>query len=158
METKEKLKYPSQINTKTISCRISANDYVVFLQDALSKGITLNDWLLMKIYSKSLGKVAQIEENDALNELYAFIENGYDVELTPEGILQVIKGWEQAGQDWREASDRMFKQIKEYKQKSEPNLSNIKAQILTLAQTKITNQKHLKNLMFEVNDLLADLE
>jgi hypothetical protein len=69
METIEKTKlYPSQINTKTISCRISSADYVSFLQDALSKGITLNDWLLMKIYSKSLGKVAQIEEKEPLKE------------------------------------------------------------------------------------------
>jgi len=159
METTEKTKlYPSQVNTKTISCRISAKDYVFFLQDAISKGITLNDWLLMRIYSQSLGKASQIEENDALNELYAFIENGYDVELTPEGILQVIKGWEEAGQNWKEASERMFKQIKEYKQKNEPNLSNIKAQILTLAQTRIIHQKELKNFMSEVNDLLAELE
>jgi len=64
--------YPSQINTKTISCRISATDYVKFLEDALSKGITLNDWLLMKIYSNSLGKVSQIEENAAKNEEYEF--------------------------------------------------------------------------------------
>jgi hypothetical protein len=52
----------------------------------------------------------------------------------------------------------MFKQIKEYKQKNEPNLSNIKAQILTLAQTRIIHQKELKNFMSEVNDLLAELE
>lgn len=45
--------YPSQINTKTISCRISSADYVNFLNDALSKGITLNDWLLMKIYNQN---------------------------------------------------------------------------------------------------------
>lgn len=50
--TKETV-YPSQINTKTISCRISALDYVNFLNDALSKGITLNDWLLMKIYNQN---------------------------------------------------------------------------------------------------------
>jgi hypothetical protein len=45
-------KYPSQINTKTISCRISSADYVQFLQDAISKSISLNDWLLMKIYNQ----------------------------------------------------------------------------------------------------------
>jgi hypothetical protein len=73
METKKATKpYPSQINTKTISCRISATDYVKFLEDALSKGITLNDWLLMKIYSNSLGKVSEIEENAAKNEEYEF--------------------------------------------------------------------------------------
>jgi hypothetical protein len=83
METKEKTKlYPSQINTKTISCRISANDYVSFLQDAISKGISLNDWLLMKIYSKSLGKMAEIEEKEHLKETeYEFPHPDYTFPL-----------------------------------------------------------------------------
>lgn len=56
--------YPSQINTKTISCRISALDYVNFLQDALSKGITLNDWLLMRIYNQKSNLIGQEESNE----------------------------------------------------------------------------------------------
>lgn len=48
----EKKVYPSQVNTKAIACRIPANDYVKFLQDAINKNISLNDWLLMKIYSE----------------------------------------------------------------------------------------------------------
>jgi hypothetical protein len=156
METTEKTKlYPSQVNTKTISCRISAKDYVFFLQDAISKGITLNDWLLMRIYSQSLGKASQIEENDALNEVYEYITKGYETEPTPEGILDVIMGLENTIN-----SDKILMEslIKKYKGKSDPNLSNIKAQILTLAQTKIIHQKELKNFMSEVNDLLAELE
>jgi hypothetical protein len=156
METTEKTKlYPSQVNTKTISCRISAKDYVFFLQDAISKGITLNDWLLMRIYSQSLGKASQIEENDALNEVYEYITKGYETEPTPEGILDVIMGLENTIN-----SDKILMEslIKKYKGKFDPNLSNIKAQILTLAQTKIIHQKELKNFMSEVNDLLAELE
>jgi hypothetical protein len=42
--------YPSQINTKSLACRVPAGDYVQFLQDAINKGINLNDWLLMKVY------------------------------------------------------------------------------------------------------------
>lgn len=56
--------YPSQINTKTISCRISAVDYVNFLTEALSKGITLNDWLLMKIYNQKQNKNDLIGSNE----------------------------------------------------------------------------------------------
>jgi hypothetical protein len=65
--TKETV-YPSQINTKTISCRISALDYVNFLQDALSKGITLNDWLLMRIYTQKSNLIGQEESNEDVLE------------------------------------------------------------------------------------------
>jgi hypothetical protein len=58
--------YPSQINTKTISCRISSIDYVNFLNDALSKGITLNDWLLLKIYAQNQNKALKNENNTSL--------------------------------------------------------------------------------------------
>jgi hypothetical protein len=64
--------YPSQINTKTISCRISSVDYVNFLNDALSKGITLNDWLLMKIYSQNQKKSDLIGNNDTLEDTLTF--------------------------------------------------------------------------------------
>jgi hypothetical protein len=61
-------KYPSQINTKTIACRISSADYVSFLQDAISKGITLNDWLLMKIYSDGSNASKKISGTNSTNE------------------------------------------------------------------------------------------
>lgn len=53
MANDEKKVYPSQLNTKTISARIPIQDYVNFLQDSLLKGISLNDFLLMKIYNNS---------------------------------------------------------------------------------------------------------
>ena len=45
--------YPSQINTKTISCRISATDYVKFLEDALPAfRLFESEYLLLqKIYA-----------------------------------------------------------------------------------------------------------
>jgi hypothetical protein len=36
-------------------------------------------------------------------------------------------------------------------------MTDIKAQILTIAQTKITDRKELKNFMFDVNELLEEL-
>ena len=68
--------YPSQINTKTISCRISSLDYVSFLQDALSKGITLNDWLLVKIYGQNDSK-SQI--NDSKSQINGKEQSTLDV-------------------------------------------------------------------------------
>ena len=52
-QSKESIKkvYPSQVNTKSLACRVPTADYVNFLQDAISKGINLNDWLLMRVYS-----------------------------------------------------------------------------------------------------------
>ena len=50
----EKKVYPSQINTKAVACRVSTAEYVEILKEASQMGITVNDWLLMKIYE---GKV-----------------------------------------------------------------------------------------------------
>jgi hypothetical protein len=105
--TKETV-YPSQINTKTISCRISAVDYVNFLQDALSKGITLNDWLLMKIYSQNENKNNLIGNQngsgDTLNfpftleinsETYTFrdIEDIEDFISVQNGKIEHLQEW-----------------------------------------------------------------
>jgi hypothetical protein len=46
----EKKEYPSQLNTKSMACRVPITDYVSFLEDAHQRGINLNDWLLTKIY------------------------------------------------------------------------------------------------------------
>lgn len=40
-------------STKTISVRIPMADYIEFLQDAVSKELSMNDWLLLKIYGKN---------------------------------------------------------------------------------------------------------
>jgi len=59
--TTEKKLYPSQINSKTISARIPVNDYVNFLQESLKNGISLNDWLLIKIYSNQADNIGNIK-------------------------------------------------------------------------------------------------
>ena len=59
--------YPSQINTKSLACRVPASDYVEFLQDALNKGINLNDWLLMKVYGSKSETKAINGEKRAIN-------------------------------------------------------------------------------------------
>jgi hypothetical protein len=143
METKEKTKlYPSQINTKTISCRISANDYVSFLQDAISKGISLNDWLLIKIYSKSLGKVAQIEEEEPLKEEeYEFSHPDYTFplefssqwgELTFQDQYEIIEFIEDCHQKLSEA----MKLYQDYR---------LKFERLNQINSKIVNAEDLKS-------------
>jgi hypothetical protein len=84
---KEKKVYPSQVNTKTISTRIPTEDYVALLQESLKKGITLSDYLLLKIYGKpetSISGIEQernsyLEENENHNE---YEENSNSFPLT----------------------------------------------------------------------------
>lgn len=63
--SQEKKVYPSQINTKSLACRVPAADYVKFLQEAINNGVNLNDWLLLKIYGPKPEKQAINGENSA---------------------------------------------------------------------------------------------
>lgn len=174
--------YPSQINTKTIACRISAQDYVNFLNEAISKGITINDWLLMKIYDSNIGnaplnvdesffkgdlqevlsfieKEAGDDEpitfaNDVLNTIIEYDkENGIELK-TSRGVIGVLDGLLQNLNCQKEVVETFRKKLRE---KRKPNINDIKAQILTLSQIKFTDRKELKNFMFDVNELLAEL-
>lgn len=88
----EKNLYPSQINTKTISCRISAIDYVQFLNDAISKGISLNDWLLTKIYSNSnnIGSLKNKSNNIQFEEYYPIFFDTSWGDLQFENELELV--------------------------------------------------------------------
>ena len=175
--TKEAL-YPSQINTKTISCRISSLDYVNFLQDALSKGITLNDWLLMKIYANKsiLGTNEQdfsivyeflnkeIDENETGNyNISDFVKVCKELNVnpnSPDGIVNLFYILLDKVNSDQKIYIKMFNEnynLQKEIKKSEPNLSDIKAQILTLSQSKFKDRKALKEFMFDVNELLEEL-
>jgi hypothetical protein len=101
----EKLKvkkdYPSQLNTKSIACRIPIADYVSFLEDANEKGINLNDWLLTKIYgsgrSVSVGNYEnELELNISADEILNILntdDNGelYDAKRIYEHAISMRK-------------------------------------------------------------------
>jgi len=57
------IKAPIQRNTKIISCRISYQDYANFLNEAILKGITINDWLLLKVYNNNDNKALTTFKN-----------------------------------------------------------------------------------------------
>lgn len=82
MESEVKKKYPSQINTKTISARIPAQDYVSILEEALDKGISLNDWLLIKIYSKNQNNTVgtDSDSDNSINISYDDFLDYYEIE------------------------------------------------------------------------------
>lgn len=80
MEIVEKKQYPSQINSKTISARVPVQDYVNFLNESIELGISLNDFLLRKIYSnKSLMGVVNNQVN-----------NSYDKELIADEVINFV--------------------------------------------------------------------
>lgn len=88
--------YPSQVNTKAMACRVPAGDYVQFLQDAISKGISMNDWLLMKVYQEANNnhlkmngielhnstKELKEEDEEDINDFPIIFNNGYGNEIT----------------------------------------------------------------------------
>lgn len=45
--------------TKIISCRVPMQEYIRFLTEASGKGMSISNWLLMKIYTKESEKVPQ---------------------------------------------------------------------------------------------------
>ena len=67
----DKKVYPSQINTKTISLRLPLSDYATILNDSIKLGVSMSDYLILKIYNKSqIGSEQpneQPNENDYLN-------------------------------------------------------------------------------------------
>lgn len=91
----EKKQYPSQLNSKTISARIPVQDYVNFLNESIELGISLNDFLLRKIYSNNkVGNVDKVEENDVevIYPLLNFI-NRYEFQITKE-VSDVEDFWD----------------------------------------------------------------
>jgi hypothetical protein len=76
----EKKQYPSQLNSKTISARIPVQDYVNFLNESIKLGISMNDFLLTKIYSNNKVGSLNNTEHKLSAELLNFI-NGYDFEI-----------------------------------------------------------------------------
>ncbi len=96
-QKKEQKIYPSQLNTKSIACRIPIADYVKFQQEAISKGINLNDWLLAKIYhERQQSELATNKSNSAINKSLILTETNSinpltrQVEYTMNLLITII--------------------------------------------------------------------
>jgi hypothetical protein len=166
----KKALYPSQMNTKTISCRISAQDYVVFLNDAITKGISLNDWLLMKIYGNKTNN--SISGTDNIQEIALFLElmnldNYMDLDYMKSQNIELnsVEGLKYAFESMIESIDYFREHIRrnDFKlinnnENKKPNIIVIKAQILTLAKDKFTSQKDVKEFMKDVSELLKEMD
>lgn len=171
LETIEKKQYPSQLNSKTISARIPVQDYVEFLQDSLSKGISLNDWLLMKIYNNSVGNIRNTNNENVIEITKDELVNG---DNTVSGIIDFYTNEvvENCFEDDVIKADKKFiidvlgvyhncaKNLRTYMNlanKKEASLTDIKVQIRALVRSKI-HRNEQDDYLKEVNELLKELE
>jgi len=186
---KEKKVYPSQINTKAIACRIPANDYVKFLQDAINKNISLSDWLLMKIYSDKAHLSEnynqdsedidwdkhQIVGNSYLANYHNFVndvEENFGIYMDQEtgkpyhlyyfqnevnfSIMESIECRSLADLEKAITLDAIA--IDKEKNKKEVTLSDVRAQLIILAENTFESSKDVREFMKEINEVLTDLE
>lgn len=170
-ETTERKLYPSQLNSKTISARIPVQDYVDFLQDSLSKGISLNDWLLMKIYNNSVGNIKDINNENVIEITKDELLNG---DNTVSGIIEFYENEvvENCFENGVIKADKKFiidvlgvyhnttKNLRNYiemARKKEASLTDIKVQIRSLVRSKI-HRNDQDEYLKEINRLLKELE
>ena len=170
-QTTEKKQYPSQLNSKTISARIPVQDYVEFLQDSMSKGISLNDWLLMKIYNNSVGNIKDINNENVIEITKDELLNG---DNTVSGIIEFYENEvvENCFENGVIKADKKFiidvlgvyhnttKNLRNYiemARKKEASLTDIKVQIRSLVRSKI-HRNDQDEYLKEINRLLKELE
>lgn len=163
-QTIEKKQYPSQLNSKTISARIPVQDYVQFLQDSLSKGISLNDWLLMKIYNteSKIGNdnidTIKITKEDLYDTQYDFelISKFYDEvfkddlwEIDKTTVLELLGDLYNNTTQLQNYYDKLSKKV--------ASLADVKTQLTILINNKFENPKDRKELRSELFELLDEL-
>lgn len=184
METTEKKVYPSQLNSKTISARIPVQDYVDFLNESINLGISLNDFLLRKIYTSNNKVGAVNKKNELSDELLNFI-NGYEFEVVEledkeeywngenlHNYNNPIKADSLIRLHYRENGGgvcfytlqhviefigHQSKYLKKLRSEREPSLMDIKVQIRSLVRSKI-HRNDQDEYLKEINNLLRELE
>lgn len=164
-EATEKKVYPSQLNTKTISARIPINDYVEFLKDSLSKGISLNDWLLIKIYNNSQSEVLEYENNNVIviskqdcieysevENLYGYFKDNFDdnfeFTLSKIDVLELLLGLKRK----QLYIDRIVNQPRE------ASIQDVKTQLTILIKNRFESIIDQREYRKEILKLLKELE
>ena len=164
-ETIEKKVYPSQINSKTISARIPVQDYVKFLEDSLSKGISLNDWLLMKIYNKKEKVIGNNSDSieitkkdlEQLEYSYEYVEKFYEDAfendvwvIDKETILDLLGDLYNNTTQLQNYYDKLEKRV--------ASLQDVKTQLTILIKKKFQDVEDQKEYRKEILHLLRELE
>lgn len=184
-ETTERKVYPSQLNSKTISARIPVQDYVNFLNESIDLGISLNDFLLRKIYTSNSKIGATNKKNELTDEVLNFINNyqfevlevdnkeeywngenlhDYNNPIPTDNIVRFKFTTGQGGvncfytlQQVEEFLKASFKYIDNLRAQKEPSLMDIKVQIRSLVRSKI-HRNDQDEYLKEINRLLKELE
>jgi hypothetical protein len=140
-------------------------DYVEFLQDSLSKGISLNDWLLMKIYNSNskIGNndigfieitkddLERIEYNlDYVFDFYkkAFIDGIWTIDK--ETILELLGDLYNNTTQLQNFLDKL--------NRKEASLSDVKLQLSILINNKFKDSKDKKDFKNDLFELLNELQ
>lgn len=176
--TELKKVYPSQINTKAMACRVPAADYVTFLKESIEQGISMNDWLLTKVYSSDKGYVSGVlEESKSDETLYTYDEayeefNPYPIRLNrPFGTFEINEESDihniiiEADNEiirLRNLVDELkFKALADSTKppvKRVASISDIKAQLTILILNTFEDRKEQKEFKEEIYELLEELE
>ena len=178
--------YPSQVNTKAIACRVPAADYVSFLQESIKQGISMNDWLLMKIYSSNENYIGNIEEEEEENNIEKgvifihskdLLKKAVDIGLNygvREGLIKsglfsnqnmpgkLIEGKDFDKDDIEDLLISFASLFTDYfdlqNHKKTASLTDVKTQLTILINNKYSNTKDRQEYRREILDLLKELE
>jgi hypothetical protein len=123
--------YPSELATKSVACRVPASVYVDILNDAIQKGININDWLLRKIFSDNV--IGKTEKNN-------------DVFLSPED-LELDNSFDDR-KHVAESKKQFLKIIELY--------GDNKSNFLRLMFHWYMNQNYLESVIDELNEKLEN--
>jgi hypothetical protein len=176
--TELKKVYPSQINTKAMACRVPAADYVTFLQESINQGISMNDWLLMKVYSTSKEVVSGLieEEEDSIKEYtyeeaeeefnpYPIIVNGplgsYEINEESDIHNIIIRADNEVIRLRNFVDDLKFKALADSTKppiKKVASITDIKAQLTILILNTFEDRQEQKEYKKEIYELLEELE
>jgi len=166
----DKKVYPSQINSRTISARVPVQDYVNFLQEAMKGNISLNDWLLIKIYGNTKfsngGGIGYTQDNVEYLEITKddifgenpitllrtvqqyFEDEEFPFHITKQNHCELIN----------DALNAMWMLENERKKKNNANLIDVKSQLTILMKNKFKNSKDLDSYRKELYELLDELK
>ena len=167
--------YPSELNTKSIACRIPMADYLEFNKEAKNNGMNMNDWLLDKLYNsdRNSGTIngknkneKTINSNNETIELTIddfshyfkneFIHTDYIQDVQDEFCLKYSKS-DVAELCWHIIRKQRI--IEGYKNhKKEASIEDVKNQITILVGNKFETPKARKSFLRDVLPLLKELE
>jgi len=163
MENTQKT-YPSQVNTKAMACRVPAGDYVKFLQDAISKGISMNDWLLMKVYQEANNSRIGYDPDELIEEVKRekdgffdtgefpiVFDNGYGNEVTFNDSDDVISNFLNLIQGYNNLQKRLYE--------ADFEIGTLKHQIQhPINNIDLSNERNRREILSKILDYVRSID